>query len=257
MVNNHHHFNNNKSHPMHQHQVDVEDLSGDEEQSLTSMKGEGFASDLSDNEERSRHNRVQQQLSRTKSNKKSASHADPTTKRPQTPLDLRQDQSKRQPTAAQQQNQQPYTRFNEWDPYKGNSDRQKSPQKSKGSANLASQTNNFAYTFLGQDASPRQTSGRTANNSTGTLSAGNSMIESTSATNLDLMVSGQRVGPPRRDSPTNNTPRTDDLPSGKQQTQSQSQRPFTRRLKPLDNAPTSGEVNLNSSGENQFLRQKT
>ncbi len=232
-------------------------------------------------------------------------------KRPNTPMDFarqaelhqqQQQQSQqhspqktRQPTAGvkfQQIGDQPAqsTRFNEWDPYASNrsqqNERQKSPQKQKnqatggggaisggGTQSSSTQPNtNFAFTFLNQDSSPRQASGRGnlaggGGGGAGTIAASNlnTLIESNSAANLDLVVSGQKVGAPRRDTSPTNTPRESQQQGSNQQQQQQQQavsgsgsagRPFTRRLKPLDNAPNE-TLNLNSSGENQFVRQKT
>ncbi len=195
-------------------------------------------------------------------------------------------------------------RFNEWDPNQSMNSRQKSPQKQKNSLLSSAtalqhqlqqqqqQNSNFAYTFMNTDSSPRQTSGRQAvgiQNSTkfqSQLSIGSggggatnlNQVDSNSNSNLDLMVSGQKVGAPRKESPTN-TPRQEDGQQPQQQSnsylsRSEAQklnsgnnlnRPFTRRLKPLDNLPNNGNLNesnnnnsnLHSSGENQFIRQKT
>jgi hypothetical protein len=201
----------------------------------------------------------------------------------------------------------PSTRFNEWDPYgiskqqhlqqqfllqqqqqqQSLSERQKSPHKSKNAAN-----SNFAHTFLNTDSSPRQTSGRSQTGSANVQNAklqqispqnqqqfssgggGGNQNEMSSSSNLDLMVSGQKLGGRKELSPTN-TPRESaqqQSPQHSQQQNSANHRPFTRRLQPLEKL--NAELNANSqtsqsgnqvvqnsqngqASEGQFLRQKT
>ena len=207
-----------------------------------------------------------------------------------------QKSSLRQPNAGvkfQQIGDQPaqLSRFNEWDPYASNRahaqlnsnnnvsgiERQKSPQKQKnataaisggvgvggggGNTALGGNANaNFAFTFVNQDASPRQTSGRAQlSNSSGAAAGTNlNQVDSSSTSNLDLVVSGQKVGA-RKESPTNTPREIAEQParaigSGGQHSNN-ANRPFTRRLKPLENMPANDA--LNSSGENHFVRQKT
>ena len=155
--------------------------------------------------------------------------------------------------------------------------RQKSPQQQKNGLLVGStvnQNSNFGYSFMNTDSSPRQTSGRQAqgSGSAGTKLTSNfqsqsssNQIESTSTSNLDLMVSGQKVGA-RKDSPTN-TPRQEDINNlannrliqDQKGSATSANKPFTRRLKPLENMHTNTNNNdiLNSSGENQFIRNKT
>lgn len=196
----------------------------------------------------------------------------------------------------------PSTRFNEWDPYgiskqqhlqqqfllqqqqqQSLSERQKSPHKSKNAAN-----SNFAHTFLNTDSSPRQTSGRSQTGSANIQNAklqqmspqnqqqfnsSGNQNEMSSSSNLDLMVSGQKLGGRKDLSPTN-TPRESVQQQSPQHSQQNSanHRPFTRRLQPLEklnaelianSQPSQGsnqavQINQNNQGnEGQFLRQKT
>jgi hypothetical protein len=202
-----------------------------------------------------------------------------------------------------------HQRFNEWDPYalarqQQNmlDSRQKSPLKAKtgGQQQSVQQQSNFAQTFLNTtDSSPRQSSGgniqRNANNSNSSqkqlqqmspqhqpaqaqnnLASLNNQIDLNSSANLDLIISGQKLG--RKDlSPTNQTPREANAGQQAQQSsqpiaqlQSQSiasqQRPYTRRLQPLDKmngVDSTATANSNitgqqSDGNSQFLsRLKT
>ena len=156
----------------------MEDISGDE-LSITSVKGEGFASDLSDNELKNQHHNQQQLLVNKRAKLKN------TLKRPTTPMDVRnsgdghqnhqpsvqqqKSASKQNSSLLQTQHQQQInssgsagikyhqlgdqnvtsTRFNEWDPYSANrqqqliqNERQKSPLKSKQSLQQ-NQNSNF------------------------------------------------------------------------------------------------------------------
>lgn len=224
--------------------LNVEDMS-DEEYSITSVKGEGFASDLSDNE-------IKNQANPRIKNKKIALEHNP--KRPNTPMDIRlseQAKNERDPVKNIKHHHMSdpsitMTRFNEWDPYrqKENLERQKSPLKSK-------HQSNFAQTFLNvTDSSPRQFSGRvqtgTANQKapqTTQFVNGNAIQETNSSTNLDLVISGQKLVA-RKESPTN-TPREISAHPDKK-------RIYSRRLQPLDKNSEAIGVS-----EGQFLRQKT
>lgn len=225
--------------------LNVEDMSDDEEYSITSVKGEGFASDLSDNE-------MKNQVNPRIKNKKIALEHNP--KRPNTPMDIRlseQTKSERDPVKNIKHHHMSdpsitMTRFNEWDPFKQkeNLERQKSPLKSK-------HQSNFAQTFLNvTDPSPRQFSGRVQTGSanqkgqqTTQFVNGNTNQETNSSTNLDLVISGQKLGA-RKESPTN-TPREVSAHPDKK-------RIYSRRLQPLEkNSETIG------ANEGQFLRQKT
>ncbi len=107
--------------------LDVVDMSEDDT-SVTSVKGEGFASDLSDNESRSQpvHLKLSQ---RTKTRKPPTEQAH---RRPTTPMDIHQKARQNSDTAYRTTNakfkknqgqgsnenvQQPTGRFNEWDPF--------------------------------------------------------------------------------------------------------------------------------------------
>ena len=280
---------------------------GEDELSIASVKGEGFASDLSDTEIRNQH----QQHQRTKTKRSMADgQYQQNQKRPTTPMDVRgfeHQTSQVQPTPYhhilqqppqkhsafgskakqfQQMNEQHVGtgRFNEWDPYSNLSslrtnnlqqgERQKSPLKSKQQPtnppvlqhqnSQQQQQSNFAHSFF-TDSSPRQTSGRshigsaTVNMNYGSQKhsqmspqhggLSNTMFNSSnrdggvgpggdivSSSNLDLMVSGQKLGGSRKESSPTNLNNTVTPRDGNQlQPQSlQQQRPFTRRLQPLD-----------------------
>lgn len=307
--------------------IDVEDVSGDD-LSIASVKGEGCGSDLSDSETKHPTNYTNQRTTTGagvgRSAKKAFSFgaADPNLKRPTTPMDFRgaagnsttakmnnrPSESAIKSVRFQQFNNDMSvgtamtSRFNEWPPadsrqQQQQSDRQKSPLKSKQSG----QQSGFAHSFLGQDSSPRQASGRPNINSAtqkymttfqqqyhhqqllqqqqqqqqsqfllvnplGNNAFGSNQIEanmsnnnSSSASNLDLIISGQKLGP-RKESPTN-TPR-DSSAYHHQQQQRQSEssansRSFTRRLQPIDKSANETANILNSSGEGQIFRQKT
>ena len=183
-------------------------------------------------------------------------------------------------------------RFNEWDPFSSsrqhqqqqqqlqqqqiNSERQKSPQKTKQYPQQPQlqqqQSSNFAHTFLSTDSSPRQTSGRSqlgsannqklqispqhnSNNVSGTNNS--NQPDANQSSNLELVVSGQKLGGRKEVSPTG-TPR--DL---LQFQQPQSLRPFTRRLQPLDKIALELQIQqqqqqilANTSNEGQFLKPK-
>jgi hypothetical protein len=310
--------------------LNVEDISGDE-LSITSVKGEGFASDLSDNELKNQHQNQQQLLVNKRAKLKN------NLKRPTTPMDVRNSgdgHQNHQPSAQQQksaskqnssllQTQHQHqinssggvvvggvggggggggggvgglkyhqlgdqnvtsTRFNEWDPYSANrqqqlsqSERQKSPLKSKQSMQQ-NQNSSFAHTFLNTDSSPRQTSGRSQVGSagnqklqqispqqqqalgvnTGLNTSGSNQNEMSSSSNLDLVVSGQKLG--RKDaSPTNTTPRDANQQhqhSPQHASQQDRQKPFTRRLQPLDKLAEQSSPLIANTNENQFLKQK-
>ena len=156
------------------------------------------------------------------------------TKRPSTPMDIRQDQQVQQsqnqvPTQKNRHNerhsgsvkyqhigeQQVSYRFNEWDPFGGkpinevktsqltSNERQKSPIKQK---------------HASREPSPRQSSGRGSLTSASLTQQNQDRISNDSS--LDLVVSGQKFG--RKESPTN-TPR-----------EVAQLRPPTRRLQPID-----------------------
>ena len=310
----------NSNHPMNNN-LNVEDISGDE-LSITSVKGEGFASDLSDNEIKNQHQQQQNLVNKRAKQKNSL-------KRPTTPMDMRNAGDNHHPQQqksagkqnssyqnsllqAQHQQQTPSgamssgpgalkyhqlgdqnvtsTRFNEWDPYSDNrqrqqqlsqNERQKSPLKSKQSM-MPNQNSNFTHTFLNTDSSPRQTSGRSQIGSAGVNNqklqqispqqqalgpggglntSGSNQIEMGSSSNLDLIVSGQKLG--RKDaSPTNTTPRDANQQhqhSPQHINQQDRQKPFTRRLQPLDKQAVESNSTVTSAtttNENQFLKQK-
>ncbi|RNA21186.1 ankyrin repeat domain-containing 55-like, partial [Brachionus plicatilis] len=225
--------------------LNVEDMS-DEEYSITSVKGEGFASDLSDTE-------IKNQVNPRMKTKKIAFEHNP--KRPSTPMDIRlseQAKNERDPVKNIKHHHMSdpavtMTRFNEWDPFrqKENLERQKSPLKSK-------HQSNFAQTFLNvTDSSPRQFSGRVqvgsasqkAQQTTQFVNGSSTNQETNSSANLDLVISGQKLGS-RKDSPTS-TPREVSAHPDKK-------RIYSRRLQPLDK-----NSEMNSSNEGQFVRQKT
>ncbi|CAF0704904.1 unnamed protein product [Brachionus calyciflorus] len=232
--------------------LNVEDLSdNDDEYSITSVKGEGFASDLSDAE-------IKNQINPRIKSKKIAFEHNP--KRPNTPMDIRLSEVKRDqiknikhPQNNNNNNnnngESSVQRFNEWDPYKqrqeANLERQKSPLKSK-------HQSNFAQTFLHvTDSSPRQSSGRTQSGSAGQKTSnqsqfliGTSNQETNSSSNLDLIISGQKLGSRKESSPTN-TPR-------EVSAQPENKRIYSRRLQPLDK-----NSDIISTNEGQFIRQKT
>ena len=306
-------------------------MSEDEQLSIASVKGEGFASDLSDNEMKN------QQLNRAKVKKSALNQDNGNTfynnnnnmnqnnlKRPTTPMDFRIVEQQHQQQHQQQQsqkskqqemkqnkfNQDPnqiqtgvtHQRFNEWDPYAAlrqqqqvqqqqNIDsRQKSPLKSKNQQN----SSNFAHSFLNTDSSPRQSSGRNAQTGVAIQNGGplsnqklqqmspqhqqqqqqqqqlnqNKEIDlNSSSNNLDLIISGQRLGGQRKDLSPTNTPRESTNQIGQQQLQQsqlqqqqqQQQRPFTRRLQPLDKVNMEPVLNSNSNQQDsQFIsRLKT
>lgn len=175
-------------------------------------------------------------------------------------------------------------RFNEWDPYASNrNERQKSPLKSK-----QGQQSGFSHSFLGQDSSPRQPSGRLNIGSAtqkfqhlttfqqqyhqqqlqqqqqsqfllvNPLSSGGQVepgANNSSTSNLDLVISGQKLGP-RKESPTN-TPRDSSAYQQRQQESSANSRGFARRLQPIEKNSSDAANVLNSSGEGQIFRQKT
>lgn len=200
------------------------------------------------------------------------------------------------------------TRFNEWDPFASSrqqqqqQERQKSPLKSKQQQGQAQST--FTHTFLmAQDASPRQASGRVNSSAThhqkyqpphhlATMTTFQQQLQqqqqqqqsqfllinplgvdgsnaATSTSNLDLMVSGQKLlgpSPVRKESPTNmNTPR-ESMYHQYQQQQLQRQessanqhRSYLRRLQPIDKNSSSDPAPsaLNNSSEGQVFGQKT
>ncbi len=283
--------------------LNVEDVSGDE-LSITSIKGEGPASDLSDSEFKP-HMHLNQNT-RHATGKKQVQHHNQQVqqqildysnlKRPTTPMDVREtdQQIQYQIQAYQQQQQQGQRllrqtesatkgiryhqmtdqntvsiRFNEWDPHAKQqqilNERQKSPLRSKQS------NSNFSQSLLNTDSSPRQLSGRGQITSANPKSLQTQQLlqhqlstnsnlsnsDSNSMSNLDLTVSGQKLG--RKDlSPTNNTPRDSNAISQimqqQQQQQQQQQRPYTRRLQPLEKMNSEQAPGPN---ENQFIRQKT
>lgn len=223
--------------------MNVEDVS--DECSITSTKGEGFASDFSDNELRNGSNKKKHKVS-IKQLKLfcrliilkiivlKVTNQD-LTKRPSTPMDIRQDQQNQQPTGPQTHvrnrqmshneksikfqhigEQQVSYRFNEWEPFgkqqqneqskqiQQSNERQKSPLKSKHSA---------------RESSPRQSSGRGQ-----ITSASINQDRMQNDGSLDLMVSGQKFG--RKDTSPTNTPR-----------EVAPLRPPTRRLQPIDRNP--------------------
>jgi hypothetical protein len=294
--------------------LNVEDISGDEI-SLTSVKGEGEASEISDNEtlknnKYPHHHYLTQRTSRLKKNPVINTEQN-SQRRPTTPMDIRnQDQQQQQQqknlrqivSKSQEQSSdlntnfrgmsirnqqigeqhQVSNRFNEWDPFSSsrqqqmNSERQKSPQKTKQypqqSQLQQQQSSNFAHTFLSTDSSPRQTSGRSQvgsannqklqispqHNSNSVSSINNSnQADANQLSNLELVVSGQKLGGRKEVSPTS-TPR--DL---SQFQQPQSLRPFTRRLQPLDKIALELQIQqqqqqilANTSNEGQFLKPK-
>jgi hypothetical protein len=229
--------------------LNVEDVSGDEI-SITSVKGEGFASDLSDSEPTERTG-SHKQLNRNKIKKTIISIVDANPKRPATPMEIRpQDQHQTLLQSSQQQQQkgrfisnhfsnellksagvkyqqiseQPTNRFNEWDPFSAirqvqfQSERHKSPLKTK---QPNQQQSNFAYTFLNTESSPRQSSGRSQIGSASNLKhqqvSSQHSSEIHSSSNLDLIVSGQKLG-------TNlHSDNLDHL-----------NKPFIRRLQPIE-----------------------
>ena len=234
-----------------------------------------MASDLSDTEVRN------QQHTNPFSQRNRVKKLEQGPKRPTTPMDIRMfDQKTTKPIQPQNdtnsrgmvirnqqigEQNQVSTRFNEWDPFKQQNERQKSPHKSKQNQHQSQQqqqqqqqhqqqpqqTSTFAHTFLTTDSSPRQQSGRLQIGSANTtkhqtsqqqMSLNNDM---NSSSNLDLMVSGQKLGSRKEASPTN-TPR--DIPNNNS---SSLQRPFTRRLQPLyKNSldPLANTTNNNETG---------
>ena len=274
-----------------QNSLDVVDVSEDET-SITSVKGEGFASDLSDTEIR---NQPHLKLSQRSKPKKALS-SDQNPKRPTTPMDIRMQENQKPAMRPQNESalmrgmkmknqqigenniQQPTGRFNEWDPYSvsrqqqqqqqlNQNERQKSPH-SKNRPLLQQQqqqqlqpSSNFAHTFLNTDSSPRQSSGRSQLGSA-TNTTNQKLIMSpqqqqqqindmNSASNLDLVISGQKLGGRKDLSPTN-TPR--DLTQIQQTQQIALHRPFTRRLQPLDKLAQESLISAAQSNEAQLLR---
>lgn len=267
----------------HQNQnLDVVDMSEDET-SITSVKGEGFASDLSDNETKQQPSHLK--LSQRIKIKKTI--VDQAHKRPTTPMDIHQ--KSRQPNnnakfkknpsgqiGSNENIQQPTGRFNEWDPFNRSIghgqanplDRKKSPHNQNRSAQILQQQqqiqqqqqaqNNqqqpqinqsgFAHTFLNTDSSPRQSSGRSqlgSANKPHTAAQPPGLGDSNTSSNLDLIVSGQRLGGNRKELSPTNTPR--DLNPLQQQPTGHHKpidlhRPFTRRLQPLDKLEDLGSV---------------
>jgi hypothetical protein len=269
----------------------VEDVSGDEI-SITSVKGEGFASDLSDSEHVDR-NGSHKQLNRNKMKKTIINVVDANPKRPATPMEIRP-QDQQQAALLQHQKsryfsnhysneqskntgfkyqqigggggggEQTTNRFNEWDPFSAikqvqiQGERQKSPLKSKQSQQQQQQQqSNFAYTFLNTESSPRQPSGRSQPTSASNLKnqqvSPQHSTEMNSASNLDLIVSGQKMGTLRKElSPTN---LHHDGPDG-QNHQAQSAKPFIRRLQPIEKAKED-ESNGKDNNNNNSNRQKS
>jgi hypothetical protein len=298
--------NNSNNKNFNNNTINVEDVSEDE-MSITSVKGEGFGSDLSDNDVKSHTNQFNTQRNRTK---KSAIPIESSLKRPNTPMDFRGGPAENSNSNHQTQaknsrsiesaiknvrfqqftNDIPMmgtTRFNEWDPYRHQqlqlqqqqNERQKSPQKSK--PQQQQQQTNFTHSFLNQDSSPRQASGRmnvgsatqklatsqqpsqfvlvnpAGNNSNNQMESNNN---NSSTSNFDLVISGQKLGP-RKESPTN-TPRDSyqqlqhqQQQSQKQESNSNQQRSYTRRLQPLDKNANDANF-LNNSGDGQGFKQK-
>lgn len=268
----------------HNQSLDVVDMSEDET-SITSVKGEGFASDLSDNETNKGQQPSHLKLSQRTRIKKPM--VDQAHKRPTTPMDIHQ--KSRQPNTnskfkknqsgqmgSNENIQQPTGRFNEWDPFNRSIghgqanpfDRKKSPHNQNRSAQILQQQqqtqqqqqvqNNqqfantqqpqsnqsgFAHTFLSTDSSPRQSSGRSqlgsANKSHVAPQSAGLGDSNTTSSNLDLIVSGQRLGGNRKEMSPTNTPRDlnqlqqQQLPTGHHKP-IDLHRPFTRRLQPLD-----------------------
>jgi hypothetical protein len=308
--------NHVQSHQNNASNLDVVDVSEDET-SITSMKGEVAASDLSDNEIQ---NKPHLKLSQRSRLKKPIIEQNP--KRPTTPMDIRTQENqkaiaKSNDTGLRNSNmkfknqqisneniQQPTGRFNEWDPFNlsrqqqiNPNERQKSPHNKSSKSLLQQQQqqqqlqqlqqqqqqqqqqSNFAHTFLNTDSSPRQSSGRSqlgsANNLNQKLPLTSQQQTNTgdmnSSSNLDLIISGQKLGGRKDLSPTN-TPR--DLTQIQQSQSSQQQqqqpisvhRPFTRRLQPLDKlnpndsliqgVQQNNEAQLFKQNEPQLLRPK-
>ncbi len=255
------------------------DISEDET-SITSVKGEGFASDLSDSEaphnaslkphQPPHHLKLSQ---RAKFKPKAGPSGDPSLKRPTTPMEIHQGGRKGpetlRPAGSRYKKQMsrdtssnelnnsaanvppPTGRFNEWDPY-SKMERKKSPsvraallaqqQGQPQSQQLQQQpqqaNSGFAHTFLGTDSSPRQASGRSqlgsANKSQMSPQANSQLSDVNCASNLDLMVSGQRLGGGRKELSPTSTPRDMGVALVGGGKQVDLHRPFTRRLQPLE-----------------------
>ncbi len=274
------------------------DISEDET-SITSVKGEGFASDLSESEAHHPANYkaslLQQQLQQPHhlklSQRVKSKSKDSSLRRPTTPMEIHQNskttnplrgpgsrykkQMSRDSTITTNNNnnndlnnsfgsgnvQQPTGRFNEWDPYNKPESRKKSPnvraailsqqqqnpQIQQSQQQPSTNTSTFAHTFLGTDSSPRQTSGRSQLGSAtkthqqqlqqqqqqqGSNNQTNSEVNC--ASNLDLMVSGQRLGGGRKELSPTGTPRDMGVIGIVAGSKGDLHRPFMRRLQPLE-----------------------